>query len=120
MKTEVSNPWKHSFTHGEYHIREYGNGDCVAHTKSHAQAERICADHNNAADYQASLTRLTAQRNKYREQVEVLTAIAKEALQFCEETHGLCDHDESMAKLCTQCEIREALAAVAEEGGGEE
>lgn len=42
--------------------------------------------------------------------VEQLRKIAKEALRFRSEMNGPCNHEEYMTKLCTQCEIREALA----------
>lgn len=49
------------------------------------------------------------------EQLLRLRKIAEDALQFRIEMNGACGHDEYMTKLCTQCEIREALAHTGEQ-----
>lgn len=40
--------WTYNFSSGKYHIREQGNGDCVAHTHSKEHAARIVQDHARA------------------------------------------------------------------------
>lgn len=75
-------------------------------------AEQIVADHNNAADYQASLTRLTAQRNRYREQVEVLSEALRELRKWFE--GGVPIMDRAACEGIRQ-QIDDALAVVAEE-----
>ena len=69
-------------------------------------------------DDAVQLVRSLNQHTALVEQRDLLVSIAKDALRFREEMNGKCDHDEAMTKLCTQCEIRAALATV-EQGGGE-
>lgn len=46
--------------------------------------------------------------------LDALIRIAQDALTFRELMNGRCGHDEYMAQLCTQCEIRAALATAKE------
>lgn len=49
-------------THGNFHIREEGNGDCLAHAATEAIAKQIINDHNTRLSTPADTEQLVGLR----------------------------------------------------------
>lgn len=96
--------WKHNFTNGEYHIREVGNGDCIAHTKNFHRAEQVCREHNRHAI-------LVAQREHALEALKTTAHNASDRSGLC-----WCAMDDRVFGHSGKCEsIRAVLTTIEQE-----
>lgn len=92
---------------GRFKVLDYHKADGQQMATADGEDEaRIIVRALNATKQHATLV----------EQRERLLQIARDALQDRVEMNGHCNHDEYMVKLCSQCEIRQLLATIEQEG----